>query len=85
MEENKARVTDDGFKDTKPKQNNGLPRQYSNPKANLTTASLYEDMVEECLQQDLGLEDEDAEEFLLQQTVSKRLKCQCLVIRWAAA
>ena len=42
---------------------NSLPRQYSNPKANLTTTSPNEDMVEEYLHQALGLEDEDAEEM----------------------
>ena len=38
------------MKNTKPKQDNSLLRQYSNPKANLTTTSSNENMMEEYLQ-----------------------------------
>ena len=51
------------MKDLTPKPDGNLPRQYSNPKANLTTITPNEDMVEEYLQQALGMEDEDPEEI----------------------
>ena len=62
MEEIKFKEKDYRVKDPKPKQDNSLPRQYSNPKAKLTTTSPNEDIVEQYLQQALGMEDEDPEE-----------------------
>ena len=62
MEENWSKGKKDRVKGPKPKQYYSLPRQYSNPKANLATTSPNEDMVKEYLQQALGIEDADPEE-----------------------
>ena len=49
MEENKSKGREERVKDSNPKPDSNLPRQYSNPKANLTTTTPNEGMVEEYL------------------------------------
>ena len=62
MEENKSKGKEERVKGSKPKPDNNLPRQYSNPKANLATTTPNEDMVEKYLQQAFGMENGDPKE-----------------------
>ena len=63
IEENKAKKEDNKPRESKLKSDKELPRQYSKVKANLTTTSPNEDLIEEYLQQALNQE-EDEEDLL---------------------